>query len=220
MNKKTKGIIAGTAGIALLAGGATFATWSDSATQNGGVITSGNLDIEPVGAPTWYDVSADRTDGGAVTPVTNLPAHTVDLTQWKIVPGDRAEATYSFDVKLEGDNLAAKLDLSNFPSLAANGATASYKVYDKDAAEITSKVVGGKLTFVGGDAGPSLKNASNVVVDGATGPGGAAIADVHVVVTVDFAADRRENVQADVFTLGQVGVSLTQVRGSAEVAGF
>ncbi|MFS0703086.1 alternate-type signal peptide domain-containing protein [Cellulomonas sp. 179-A 9B4 NHS] len=222
MNNKTKGIIAGAAGIALLAGGATFATWSDTVNVGGGEIESGKLDVAIVNTPQWFDVSADRADGtAAATPVTQLRGHQVDLSSWKIVPGDAVEATYAFDVALEGDNLAAQLRLANINALATNGGTATYKVYTADATSPTgyrdisaSVTAGGVLTFVGADAGTGLKNPSNITVNAD------ATADVYVVVTVGFDANLQENQNAIVAAMNGVGVSLTQVRGAADVAGF
>lgn len=214
MNKKTKGVLAGAAGIALLAGGTTFATWTETLTQEGAAITSGKLDITGVNTPAWFDVSADRADATATTPVTARRGHTIaDLATWKIVPGDSAEATYSYDIALEGDNLAAQLDVSNLRVVAENGGTATFKIYDQDKKEITGKLVGGKLTFAGPDAGGSLRGTSTVVVDDTSAP------DVHVVVTVDFDSDEADDMSSTVYELGEVGVSLTQVRGAA-VAGF
>ena len=209
MNKKTKGVLAGVAGIALLAGGTTFATWSETLTQDGATITSGKLDITGVSTPVWYDVTAGRSDAAATTPVTGRAGHTIDLATWRTVPGDSAEATYSFDVALEGDNLAAQLDVSNLRVVAANGGTAAFKIYDGTGNEITSKLVGGRLTFVGPDAGGDPRGvAGSVAVDTTTA------ADVHVVVTVDFASDEAEDMSATVYQLGEVGVSLTQVAGA------
>ena len=209
MNKKTKGVLAGVAGIALLAGGTTFATWSETLTQDGATITSGKLDITGVSTPVWYDVTAGRPDADATTPVTGRAGHTIDAATWRTVPGDSAEATYSFDVALEGDNLAAQLDVSNLRVVAANGGTAAFKIYDGTGNEITSKLVGGRLTFVGPDAGVDPRGvAGSVAVDTTTA------ADVHVVVTVDFASDEAEDMSATVYQLGEVGGSLTQVAGA------
>jgi len=62
MNKKTKGIVAGAAGAALLLGaGGTFALWSDAEHVPGGTITAGTLDIKATETQ-WYDVSPDRQD--------------------------------------------------------------------------------------------------------------------------------------------------------------
>ncbi|MFE5293386.1 SipW-dependent-type signal peptide-containing protein [Isoptericola sp. NPDC056618] len=62
MNTKTKGIVAGVAGAALLLGaGGTFALWHDEGQVAGGVIRAGHLKV--VAEETqWFDVSPDRGD--------------------------------------------------------------------------------------------------------------------------------------------------------------
>ena len=102
MNNKTKGAIAGIAGIALLAGGTTFALWNDGVNVDGGIITAGNLDVATVGTTQWVDTSANRTDAG----------HTIDLNDFKIVPGDTIQGTFGIAAALQGDNLVANLGLS------------------------------------------------------------------------------------------------------------
>lgn len=218
MNSRTKGIIAGTAGIALLAGGATFATWSDSAVAAGGTIESGKLAVAITNAPQWFDVSADRTDGTATTEVTRLAGHPIAPASWKMVPGDTAEATFAFDVQVEGDNLAARLKLTGVESLDVNGGWATYKVYQADAdapsgyRDVTSSLADDTLLLVGPDAGAGLSG-SHVVVDGGSA------ADLYVVVTVGFDGSGAQAQESTVTTLDDVAVSLTQVRGQA-VTGF
>ena len=99
MNKKLTGIVAGAAGAALLLSGATYALWSDSATVDGGTIAvSGNLDVAVLESA-WVDASDDRTDN----------PHDIDLTSFKIIPGDTIVGSFGFDVGLEGDNMLAAL---------------------------------------------------------------------------------------------------------------
>ena len=100
MNKKTTGILAGAAGAALLIGGGTFALWNDGESVPGGTITTGNLDVAPVGSWTWVDLSEDRTDAGHTIP--SIATH-------RIVPGDVIEGTVEFSAALEGDNIVAEL---------------------------------------------------------------------------------------------------------------
>ena len=99
------GGIAGVAGVALLAsGGGTFAAWSDSATIDSvDTITAGKLDI---------------TNTPAIT--ATMDDHEVDLTTFKMVPGDVVTLEMPLEVVVDGDNLAAKLDLS-LPNLDASG---------------------------------------------------------------------------------------------------
>ncbi|MFD6135360.1 SipW-dependent-type signal peptide-containing protein [Isoptericola sp. NPDC060257] len=62
MNTKTKGIVAGVAGAALLLGaGGTFALWQDQGQVAGGVIRAGHLKVQAEETQ-WFDVSPDRGD--------------------------------------------------------------------------------------------------------------------------------------------------------------
>jgi len=213
MNKKTKGILAGVAGIALLTGGATFATWSDSASQNGGTITSGNLDVAAVGTPAWYDVSADRTDGANLTgALAGYNGHAIDST-WRIVPGDTAVAAFGFAVALQGDNLAANIDLSDVDALVGAGATVDYKVLDASGADVTP-ATGTIVRLRAADAATDLGGAA-VTRTALTGT--ETTADVTVVVSVTFPGStaNRTNVQTQVADLTDVSVGLSQVRTGA-----
>jgi len=127
MKKITKATIAGAAGILLLAGGTTFALWSDSATVNGGSVTSGTLALEATGTPAWNDTS------------TATPVPIADIAAFRIVPGDTVEYTSSFTVSATGDNLTADLDVSD--PVAATG----------DAALIAATTVTQSFTDENGD---------------------------------------------------------------------
>jgi len=101
MNKLLKGSIAGAAGIALLLGGAgTFALWNQTATVANGAVTSGVLTIAAGDAGTWKDISADKVAGGV--PIS-------DITNFRIVPGDKLQLTQLVTINATGNNLAAKL---------------------------------------------------------------------------------------------------------------
>ena len=133
MNKKTKGILAGVAGGALLLGaGGTFALWSDQATIPGGNITAGQLDVNAKELQ-WFDVSNDhgghlglgidwdRIDfgpeahwNGAATDFNTWSGDATgrdvyDINAWRIVPGDQLLGVSDLTVDLEGDNLRADL---------------------------------------------------------------------------------------------------------------
>jgi len=118
MNNKTKGVIAGIAGIALLGGGTTFALWSDSATVAGGTITNGNLEVAAIGTLAWVDASSPRVDED----------HTIDPATWRMVPGDVVEGTQGLGVALQGDNLVAELTVDAPEAVLATGVTVTYDV--------------------------------------------------------------------------------------------
>ena len=99
MNKLLKGAIAGTAGIALLLGGAgTFALWNSSANVDGGTIVAGNLAI--TASPTAGSWSVN---GGTAR---------TTMTGYKIVPGDVIVYTKSMNITATGDNLVATLGIA------------------------------------------------------------------------------------------------------------
>lgn len=98
MQKKTKGLVAGAAGVALMLSGTTLALWSDSDTVDGAELTAGNLDVSAASVD-WADVSGDRSDKG----------HSIDLSKFKIIPGDTIQGTFDVTLDLEGENMAAKV---------------------------------------------------------------------------------------------------------------
>lgn len=122
MGKATKGVVAGALGIGLLAGGTTFALWSDDATIDGGTITAGTLDLSTTGDRTWHDVS-----GGAAPSADNV----IDPANFLIVPGDTIQLTDHLKIETKGDNIKAKLSVVSkglTGTLAEAGATADYTV--------------------------------------------------------------------------------------------
>ncbi len=119
MNNKTKGVIAGIAGLALLGGGTTFALWSDSATLTGATITNGNLDVTATGTMAWADVSSDTVGAPVSIPI---------IADWQMVPGDALEGSQSLTVEVEGDNLVANLLVDTVSATLPAGVTATYDV--------------------------------------------------------------------------------------------
>ena len=221
MKNKTKGVIAGLAGLALLSGGTTFALWSDSDSIPGGTITNGELGVSATSVG-WFDVSPDRTDVTvAATPVTELDGHTVDLQTWRMVPGDVAEGTYGLDVTLVGDNLVANLDITSSGGTASlpEDLLVSYRVFDAGRNAVASGVLDGPATlrFAAprtGQAAGTPVNAGTVVVDGMTA------ADLFVVVTADWSAEASGTTAASTMNaataLKNLAVSLQQDRSGAD----
>lgn len=116
MNNKTKGLIAGTAGIALLLGGSTFALWSADADLAGGKIVNGNLDVALVDGFEWYDVS------NSASPVA------INASNFRMVPGDTLEGTQELEVAFEGDNLAATFNVTGVAA-SSDHVSVTYTVY-------------------------------------------------------------------------------------------
>jgi len=213
MRNKTKGVIAGVAGLALLSGGVTFALWSDSTTVDGGTITNGNLDVEAIGTLAWVDVSADREDS---------PHAITDLATWRMVPGDTIEGTQGIGVALEGDNLVATLEVSSAtdPATFPTGVSVTYDVL-QGATPIAEDVPLGTPTTMrlaagraGQGAGAPVNAPPTVVIDDVIIP---ATPNLTVVLraTFDAATPDQVSVQADT-VLGDVAVSLDQVRTGAD----
>lgn len=99
MNKLAQGAIAGTAGIALLLGGAgTFALWNDSASVDGSTVTSGTLSIEALGDGSWTDIT-----GGASEDV-------IDIDSFLVVPGNTLQFVQQFTIAATGNDLEAELE--------------------------------------------------------------------------------------------------------------
>lgn len=215
MSKKTTGLVAGAAGAALLVGGATFALWSDSATVDGGTITSGNLDVALVGAPQWVDVSADRAGGD----------HAIDLETFRIVPGDTIEGHFGIDAALEGDNLVAALGLdlgATEGSLvsAEQGVTVTYSLVDASGAVVgeVADVAAGDTATVHFASADNSDNEAPLAVLPAELSGSALYT---VVVTAEFDAETPEQVRTQAAAqLAELSVSLDQVRAGAPGGGF
>ncbi|MGJ9373689.1 alternate-type signal peptide domain-containing protein [Nesterenkonia sp. CF4.4] len=98
MEKITRASIAGVAGLGLLAGGATFALWSDSEPVPDAEISSGTLTLSPASNIEWTDLSGTE------------PAVITDITAYEAIPGARLQYAADFAVNASGDNLTAVLD--------------------------------------------------------------------------------------------------------------
>lgn len=134
MKKSTTGIVAGALGLGLLAGGSTFALWSDTQDVNAGKITAGNLDVS-ISDQVWTDISTDAPSSvdRAVAPAgVAIP----DIEDFLTVPGDTLHMTQDIRVVLSGDNIAANLtfDVAEAASggliADAEGVTLHYSLYE------------------------------------------------------------------------------------------
>jgi alternate signal-mediated exported protein len=134
-----KAVLAGAAGIALLAaGGGSFATWSDTEDLGGATITSGHLRIE--------DSSVVWTAGG----------EEIAIDDYLVIPGSVLTYTATVDVALAGDGLEAVLG-TTLPTAAtavtadgndatfARGLDVAVSVNGQTGAEITTS---GEYTVV------------------------------------------------------------------------
>lgn len=205
MNKKLTGIVAGAAGAALLLTGGTYALWNDSAEAPGGTITAGNLEVAAVGEAAWTDQSADRTDQG----------HVIDLTAFKIVPGDTIAGSFGFDLGLQGDNMVASLSVTGqgLTGDLADGLEATYTV--KQGTTVIGTSTGDLSTGVAVQLA-SADNANNAAglptVD--TALDGTADLTLEVTVTFDPATSNRDLTQLTAALAG-ASATLEQVRTAA-----
>ncbi|WAP51142.1 alternate-type signal peptide domain-containing protein [Arthrobacter sp. ATA002] len=111
MNKMAKGALATGVGVALLlGGGGTLAVWNDTAASASGSIVAGDLQLNPVAG----------NEGKGIW--TNAANTVVDLTKYKVVPGDVLTYTQKLDVVLSGDLMAAKLTMTP-PAFSKGGFT-------------------------------------------------------------------------------------------------
>jgi len=206
MKNKTKGLIAGVAGIALLTGGTTFAVWTAEESIAGGVITNGSLDVAAVDTLTWVDATPNRSDAG----------HPITVGTWRMVPGDVAEGSQVLDVTVVGDNLVADLGLSTSDATVPAGVSVRYAVYQGDDPSTSEPVADGEfgedvsLQFAAnrdGQGGDPARELGTIFVD----EDGKAELSVVVRVTFDAAGGSATSANATT-VLGDLGVSLSQVR--------
>lgn len=163
-----KAVLAGTAGIALLAaGGGSFATWSDTEDLGGATITSGHLRI---------DGATERWTDAAGAPIV--------IDDYRVIPGSVLTYTATVDVALAGDGLEAVLG-TTLPTAAtaattdgndatfARGLNVEVSVNGETGAEITTS---GEYTVVatiefleqtpeGFDWGQTAQNAAAELAD-------------------------------------------------------
>jgi|SRR5690625_1173267 len=199
MQKKTKGLVAGAAGVALMLSGTTLALWSDSASVDGATISSGNLAITAASS-SWKDTSPDRTDS----------PHGIELSEFKMIPKDEITGTYSLTASLEGENMVAKL---GFHPGASSGALddvlqVDAVIKDENGNEVSVNPFDSSdtLYLVSADNGGDTSGADLVVGNGDT---------LTVTLTVTFPDQQnRDHVQESVSLAGS-SVSLDQVRDAA-----
>jgi alternate signal-mediated exported protein len=105
--------------LAVAGAGTTYSLLNDAATQDGGTVTSGNLDLELVGSTTWEETSPD---------VAAAP-HQINPAQFLATPGDTFLITQDFKTSLEGDNLLGEVTVTwSTPSSLPPGVSATYRI--------------------------------------------------------------------------------------------
>lgn len=181
MNRTTKGALAAcTAGVLLIGGRGTLATWNDGETITGSAISSGELKLTEVSCAGW------KMDGLDFDPVTRL-----------VVPGDIVTRTCKYTIEAIGENLSATVGLatpsfaggSNAALVAALDTTATYTIDDDPL------------------AGPAAVTIANGASIGSSNDGDELTAVVSVTFNSGTAGTTAQSVTA---TLASLTVSLTQ----------
>lgn len=185
-------------GSALLVGvglgtGGTFALWNDgTSSAQGSIIRTGDLELALVGTPQWQETSTD---------VAGTP-RSIDPATFLVRPGDTVRVTQQATAKVQGDNLNATFQVNLSGASLPTGVTATATILD-GATVLGSGPAGSPVTIsqpvVGNDAGVTR----NVTVR----------IDVAVAASVPDLV-RAPGTANDVpaFSLGTLGISLTQVR--------
>ena len=188
MNKLAKAAIATAVGTALLLGGAgTLATWNSSTTIIGGTIVAGNLSI---------------TDGG--TGVWKSGSTTINLSTYKIVPGDTLTYTDTVNVVATGNNLQATLALAGGSIAASSTAPADAAL----AAALTSSAV---VTASGaGIVAGTGANAGTYTITAATYVPSTITVNVTITFPSGTAGSNNSSMLGSV-NLSNMAVSLTQI---------
>ena len=150
MRNVTKAVIAGVAGVALLAGGAgSLAFWTDTKTGSSVVITSGDLSLGTITDGTGWTIIQNAT---GVSPAQTVAVAYVPGTTL-VVPGDVLTKTVSVPVSISGLNNHATLVVtssttpSNGLSTALSAVVTSVNSVPGGTAELTA-VNSGNISVV------------------------------------------------------------------------
>jgi alternate signal-mediated exported protein len=219
-SRRNKGLVAGAIGLALLVGGgSTFAIWSDSDTEDVDTVSStGVLDVTGITVPTVYDISGDaagRTDTTALG-FAGKPIGTP--SNFKAVPKDTIEIDLSTTIKLEGDNMKAKLAVKSDEGpetgdggTVPEGWTLTYWVLQGDA------YVCGTSNTSGNPAATLLTHADGFSCDiGA--PAATSPATYTVVITAKYDPFSTSSAGAASLDLGELTITVTQATRVADPA--
>lgn len=202
--KNRNKLVAGIGGAALVAGlvgMGSFALWSDSDTTDAGIVTAGTLEVDNVGM-FWDDISTDLPEA----PIANVDA-------WKVVPGDTLRLTVDLDVALEGENLAAELDISDLENALVDANVQDLVTLNATLAEADGTPVSpenGVYRFSSATAVNGGQELGGVKAPAALDGERDVTATVVIDVSEDASADELKTLALADFS--DTGVSLTQVR--------
>lgn len=206
MNKLVKGAIAGAAGIVLLMGGAgSLAYWNDTAqagpASGSNSITAGTLTITAQNAGTWTKGMYNNAGTQTVA-----PAAVANLSNVRVVPGNRLVYTQVFNVVGTGDDLFFTIGSTNGAVTAASASAADVAL----AAAINGS---GTTAFsVGSVTGGTVVAATTPgVYKVSSNAGTAATITVTWTINFPFGAAVDNTTKTGAVNLSQGSITLTQV---------
>lgn len=206
MNKLVKGAIAGAAGIVLLMGGAgSLAYWNDTAqagpASGSNSITAGTLTITAQNAGTWTKGMYNNAGTQTVA-----PAAVANLSNVRVVPGNRLVYTQVFNVVGTGDDLFFTIGSTNGAVTAASASAADTAL----AAAINGS---GTTAFsVGSVTGGTVVAATTPgVYKVSSNAGTAATITVTWTINFPFGAAVDNTTKTGAVNLSQGSITLTQV---------
>jgi alternate signal-mediated exported protein len=145
MRNVTKAVIAGVAGVALLAGGAgSLAFWTDTKTGSSIAIASGDLSLGTIADSTGWTIQQNAA--GVPVPQTSAVAYVPGTTL--VVPGDVLSKTVAVPVNISG--------LDNKATLVVTGATTTSNALSSQLTAVVTSVngvAGGTASLTAADDG-------------------------------------------------------------------
>jgi alternate signal-mediated exported protein len=192
-HKMTKVVTASALGLALLAGGSTYALWSATATANTeAAITTGDLQVTAAAPGKWMD----QSDGAEnVTPIENL-------ADFRMAPSDSITLTQELNTIVVGDNISGIL------SIKVPNATTGAALAQSDVSIIVADAAGQRIGDAGadklgtnGDLNVTIPNLKQTDADGEL---------VTVIITVTLPADADNATKQQMISLGDMEITLNQ----------
>lgn len=185
-------VIAGAAGLALLAGGTTFALWSSQATIDATTISTGTLTVTTDDQEfAWYDTNA-----------APFPALIEDIDEFTAIGGSAIRGHENFTLTIDGTDLSAELTVTGGGLSDTDGVSGTVEVYAGDDGPPFSgepiaegTLTGGNISWTDDDFFESLSSSDS--------------GEYQIVVFLEF--DEDNQVEGGSLTLGEITFTLTQL---------
>lgn len=198
--KTAKAAVAAALGVALLAGGGTYALWTANApVSSKASITSGDLKATVLPGGQWVDV----TDSAS-------PALVADLSAYRIAPGSTLQLTQKMNLVVIGNNLNAILDVK-VPNLTQSASVLKQAVFTISAVSPSGTTIG-TVTATPDDANSLALQLSSIPKTTSAGQ------DYTIQVKVAFptAADNATKLQASALDAMQISLRQGQANAPAK----